>query len=52
MFTEDTPTYHGENYQIDDASNEPEPVQDPCPPIVIGGAGPQLLRVAARHADE
>jgi len=52
MFTEDAPTYHGDHYQVDDAYNEPKPVQDPYPPIVIGGAGPKLLRVAARHADE
>ncbi|GAB6860366.1 LLM class F420-dependent oxidoreductase [Haloplanus litoreus] len=52
MFTEDEPTYHGEHYRIEDAYNEPKPVQDPHPPIVVGGAGPKLLRVAARHADE
>jgi alkanesulfonate monooxygenase SsuD/methylene tetrahydromethanopterin reductase-like flavin-dependent oxidoreductase (luciferase family) len=52
MFTEDAPTYDGDHFQIDDAYNEPKPVQDPYPPIVIGGAGPKLLRVAARHADE
>ncbi|MFC7143059.1 LLM class flavin-dependent oxidoreductase [Halosimplex aquaticum] len=52
MFTEDEPTFHGEHYQIENAYNEPKPVQDPYPPIVVGGAGPTLLRVAARHADE
>jgi alkanesulfonate monooxygenase SsuD/methylene tetrahydromethanopterin reductase-like flavin-dependent oxidoreductase (luciferase family) len=52
MFTEAEPTYRGEHYQIEDAYNEPKPVQDPYPPIVVGGAGPNLLRVAARHADE
>lgn len=52
MFTEDAPTYEGEHYRIDDAYNEPKPVQDPHPPIVVGGAGPTLLRIAARHANE
>jgi len=52
MFTEDEPTFHGDHYHIEDAYNEPKPVQDPHPPIVVGGAGPKLLRVAARHADE
>jgi alkanesulfonate monooxygenase SsuD/methylene tetrahydromethanopterin reductase-like flavin-dependent oxidoreductase (luciferase family) len=52
MFTEAEPTYHGDHYHIEDAYNEPKPVQDPYPPIVVGGAGPKLLRVAARHADE
>jgi F420-dependent oxidoreductase-like protein len=52
MFTREAPTFEGEHYRIEDAYNEPKPVQDPHPPIVVGGAGPKLLRVAARHADE
>jgi len=52
MFTEDAPSFEGDHYQIEDAYNEPKPVQEPHPPVVIGGAGPKLLRVAARHADE
>ncbi|MFB6136210.1 MAG: LLM class flavin-dependent oxidoreductase [Halobacteriaceae archaeon] len=52
MFTEDEPTFHGEHYDVEEAYNEPKPVQDPHPPVVVGGAGPRMLRVAARHADE
>lgn len=52
MFTEDEPRFEGDHYEITNAYNEPKPVQDPHPPIVIGGAGPTLLRIAARHADE
>jgi len=52
MFTEDEPSWEGEHYRIENAYNEPKPVQDPHPPIVIGGAGPTLLRIAAKHADE
>lgn len=52
MFTEPEPTFEGEHYRIDGAYNEPKPVQDPHPPILIGGAGPQMLRVVAKHADE
>lgn len=52
MFTEDHPTFEGEHYQIDNALNNPKPVQEPYPPIVVGGAGPKILRLAARHADE
>ena len=52
MFTEAEPSYHGDHFQIEYAYNEPKPVQNPYPSIVIGGAGPKLLRVAARHADE
>ncbi|MFC6862852.1 TIGR03560 family F420-dependent LLM class oxidoreductase [Halomicroarcula sp. GCM10025817] len=52
MFTEEHPTYEGEHYQIDDALNNPKPTSQPHPPIVIGGAGPRMLRLIARHADE
>ncbi|MFC7020795.1 MULTISPECIES: LLM class flavin-dependent oxidoreductase [Haloarcula] len=52
MFTEEHPTYEGEHYQIDDALNNPKPPSEPHPPIVIGGAGPRMLRLIARHADE
>jgi alkanesulfonate monooxygenase SsuD/methylene tetrahydromethanopterin reductase-like flavin-dependent oxidoreductase (luciferase family) len=52
MFTEEHPTYEGEHYQIDDALNNPKPTSEPHPPIVIGGAGPRMLRLIARHADE
>jgi alkanesulfonate monooxygenase SsuD/methylene tetrahydromethanopterin reductase-like flavin-dependent oxidoreductase (luciferase family) len=52
MFTDDEPSFEGEHYEITNAYNEPKPVQDPHPPIVIGGAGPTLLRIAAKHADE
>jgi alkanesulfonate monooxygenase SsuD/methylene tetrahydromethanopterin reductase-like flavin-dependent oxidoreductase (luciferase family) len=52
MFTEDVPTFEGEHYSIDEAYNQPKPIQDPHPPIVIGGAGPKLLRIASKYADE
>jgi alkanesulfonate monooxygenase SsuD/methylene tetrahydromethanopterin reductase-like flavin-dependent oxidoreductase (luciferase family) len=52
MFTETEPTFEGDHYRIDGAYNEPKPVQDPHPPIVIGGAGPKMLRLTAKHADE
>lgn len=52
MFTQDIPTYKGEHFQIEEGYNEPKPVQDPHPPIMIGGAGPQILRLTAEYADE
>ncbi len=52
MFTEDAPTFQGDHYDIENAYNEPKPVQEPYPPLVIGGAGPRMLRLAARYADE
>ena len=43
-------TFHGEHYQVTDLDGEPKPVQRPHPPIVIGGGGPKILALAARHA--
>jgi F420-dependent oxidoreductase-like protein len=52
MWTEPDATYRGRYYSIDGAQCDPKPVQQPRPPIWIGGAGEQLtLRVVARHAD-
>jgi len=52
MFTDDEPSFEGDHYRIENAYNAPEPVQDPHPPVVIGGAGPRMLRLVARYADE
>ena len=43
-------TFDGEFYKFDAADLSPRPVQD-RPPIVLGGSGKGLLRIAARHAD-
>lgn len=52
MFTEDAPTFRGEHYRIDGAVNAPAPIQEPHPPIVVGGGGPRMLRIAAAYANE
>jgi probable F420-dependent oxidoreductase len=51
MWTEEEPTYCGRYYSIEKAYNFPKPVQKPHPPIMIGGAGKQVLEIAAREAD-
>jgi F420-dependent oxidoreductase-like protein len=44
-------TFKGRYYQLEDAPCEPKPVQSPHPPIMVGGSGLGMLRIAARHAD-
>ena len=48
----DAPFSHeGEFFRFQEAILEPKTVQKPHPPIVLGGGGKGLLRIAARHAD-
>ncbi len=48
----DGPVHHeGEHYCVRDLEGQPKPVQRPRPPIMIGGGGPRVLALAARHAD-
>jgi probable F420-dependent oxidoreductase len=43
--------FEGDHYTIKGYAAEPRPVQQPRPPIVIGGGAPKILRLAGREAD-
>lgn len=50
MWTQEKPTYHGRYFSIENAFNNPRPVQKPHPPIMIGGSGRKVLELVAAEA--
>jgi F420-dependent oxidoreductase-like protein len=52
LMTEDTVSFDGRHYRLEDATYHPRPVQRPHPPIWIGARGERrTIPVAARQAD-
>ena len=53
LLSNETTTFEGEYYQLREARCEPHPVQQPHPPIVIGGVGEKrILPTVARYAQQ
>jgi probable F420-dependent oxidoreductase len=50
LWTEEAVTHEGAHYHVRDAKVLPRPTQRPHPPVMIGGGGPRMLRIAAREA--
>lgn len=52
-WSEDSFSFQGRHYQLQDLRALPKPVQRPRPTLLVGGrAGPRSLALAARFADE
>jgi probable F420-dependent oxidoreductase len=50
LWENETTSFSGEFYRLQDAVSFPKPIQHPFPILLVGG-GRGLLRVAAKHAD-
>ncbi len=51
LWTEDSVTYDGEHFQLEDVSIRPQPIQDPRPPIWAGASNESSVRRAGRMTD-
>jgi F420-dependent oxidoreductase-like protein len=53
LWTEDSVTFVGRHYRLDDCPALPRPLQEPHPPLILGGnAKPRSVALAVRLADE
>ena len=52
IWTEEPANFEGDYYALRDAPQMPKPVQQPHPPIIVGGISSRILRVALKHADD
>jgi len=52
IWTHDEAEYHGTFVQFDRIWQWPKPVQQPHPPVVVGGNGPHTLRRVIEYGDE
>lgn len=51
LCTQERATFEGQHYRLPEISFQPKPVQQPHPPILVGGTTPPALRRAARLGD-
>jgi alkanesulfonate monooxygenase SsuD/methylene tetrahydromethanopterin reductase-like flavin-dependent oxidoreductase (luciferase family) len=51
LWTQKEVTFKGTYYQTKGAVLEPKPVQKPYPPLLFGGVGTRMLKLAGKYAD-
>ena len=52
LFGDEPASFEGKRFALRGGYNHPRPVQEPRPPLLVGGKGrPRMLRLAARFAD-
>jgi probable F420-dependent oxidoreductase len=51
LFIEEQVTFAGEHYTVEKAECRPKTVQQPYPPFLIAGGGPDILALAGREAN-
>jgi F420-dependent oxidoreductase-like protein len=53
LWTEDRVDFRGQHYVLEDAPAQPKPLQQPHPPLIVGGSGKRgTVEPALRFADE
>ena len=52
IWTKDEPEFHGEYVDFDPLWAWPKPVQDPHPPVLVGGLGKTVLERVLEYGDE
>lgn len=53
LWSEDEVDFEGRHYRLESCTSLPRPLQEPHPPLIVGGsAGPRSVALAARWADE
>ena len=53
LWSDERVDFHGAHYTLEDAPAQPKPVQQPHPPLLVGGSGTRgTAEPAARFADE
>jgi len=50
MWQNEKSSFNGKHYFVKHAICNPKPIQQPHPPIMVGGAGNKLMEVVAKHA--